>query len=113
MATAAEPQPARRGRRRALDRERLRAIALIVLGATVLTLLTILAFTQLPHYHTPGRGILDNADFRAGFDGWEIGGLVTLDERELGLAILQNRDPEQTVYLRRTVDLPPAGPASG
>lgn len=106
MATTAEPRSARRGRRAALDRAGLRAIALSVLAATLLTLLTIPTFTHLPRYQLPGRPILENADFREGFEGWEIEGLVTLDDRELGRAILQNRDPERTVYLRRTIDLP-------
>ena len=36
---------------------------------------------------------------------------MTLDEAELGHAILQNRNPKREVYLRRTIPLP-AGPTS-
>ena len=96
-----------RRRRRALGAGALRTIALVVLAAVLLALATLLTFAYLPRYQEGGRPILDNADFREGFRGWQIEGLVTLDESELGRAILQNRDPAQAVYLRRSIALPP------
>lgn len=103
-------QPAARAlrrRRSTLDDRQLRDIGLTVLAAAALTLLTIVAFNYLPRYEMPGQDFMDNADFRDGFEGWEIGGIVTLDEVEVGLATLQNRDPDDFVYLRRTLELPP------
>jgi hypothetical protein len=107
-AAGAEVEARRRGRRRraALDRDALRALTVGVGLATLLALLTIATFAYLPRYQTDGRSILGNADFRKGFQGWQIGGLVTLDEGELGHAILENPDPQREVYLRRTIPLP-------
>jgi len=96
-----------RRRHRALDGAALRALALAVTAAVLLALLTILTFAYLPRYEAAGREVLDNADFRDGFSGWQLEGLVSLDETELGLAILQNRDHARAVWLRRTIDLPP------
>jgi hypothetical protein len=94
-----------------LDRGALRALSVAVGLATLLALLTIATFGYMPRYQTDGRSVLDNADFREGFQGWQIAGLVTLDEAELGHAILQNPDPQREVYLRRTISLP-KGPTS-
>ncbi len=105
-AEAEEPRRERR-RRRALSTSALRALAVVVMLATMLALLTIATFVYLPRYQQAGRSVLDNADFREGFRDWEYEGLVTLDEAELGLVILQNWDPERAVVLRRTVSLPP------
>jgi hypothetical protein len=107
-AAGAEVQDRRRGRRRraALDRDSLRALTVGVGLAALLALLTIATFGYLPRYQTEGRSILENADFVEGFQGWQIGGLVTLDEGELGHAILENPDPRREVYLRRTIPLP-------
>ena len=109
MSIAAEldARERRRRRRRRLDAGALRSLALVVLIALLLASSTILAFAYLPRYQEEGRPILANADFRQGFRDWQLEGLVTLDETELGLAILQNRDPGQAVYLRRTITLPP------
>ncbi len=96
-----------RRRRRSLDQRALRAVAFAVLAASGLALLTILTFAYLPRYEPAGRSILDNADFREGFRGWEAEGLATLDEAELGHAILQNHNRERTAYLHRRVALPP------
>ena len=96
-----------RRRSRALDGAALRALALAVVAAVLLALLTIATFAHLPRYEASGRPILDNADFREGFRGWQLEGLVTLDESELGRATLQNRDPARAVWLRRTIELPP------
>ena len=100
-----------RRRRAALDGGALRALTIGVAAATLLALLTIVTFGYLPRYQPDGRSVLDNADFREGFRGWQIDGLVTLDEAELGHAILQNLDPGRQVYLRRTIPLPD-GPTS-
>ncbi len=100
-----------RRRRATLDGDALRALTIWVGAATLLALLTIVTFGYLPRYQPDGRPVLDNADFREGFRGWQIDGLVTLDETELGHAILQNLDPEREVYLRRTIRLPD-GPTS-
>jgi hypothetical protein len=96
-----------RRRQRSLDGDALRALALAVVAAVLLALLTILTFAYLPRYEAQGRPILDNADFREGFHGWQLEGLVSLDESELGLATLQNRDRARAAWLRRTIDLPP------
>jgi len=106
-AIGASARGAVRRRRAALDDRQWREIGLTVLAAALLTVLTIVTFNYLPRYDFPGEDLLDNADFRHGFEGWEIGGIVTLDEVELGLATLQNRDPDDFVYLRRTLELPP------
>jgi len=108
MSIAAEldARHGRRARRRKLRAGTLRAIALVVMAAVLLALATLLTFAYLPRYQEDGRPILDNADFRDGFRGWQIEGLVTLDESELGHAVLQNRDPAQAVYLRRSIGLP-------
>jgi hypothetical protein len=87
----------------------LRAIGHAVLAAAVLSLLTILTFTTLPRYQMPGEPWLDNLDFQHGFEGWETSGIVTLSEDQMGLVHLQNRNPEEPVYLRRILDLPPGG----
>jgi hypothetical protein len=110
MSIAAEidaREPRRRRRRRPLDAGALRSLAIVVLAATLLAFATLLTFGYLPRYQDDGRPILANADFREGFRDWQLEGLVTLDETELGLAILQNRDPGRAVYLRRTIALPP------
>jgi VanZ like family len=96
-----------RARQRALDGPALRALALAVLAAVLLALLTIATFAYLPRYEAAGRPILDNADFREGFRDWQLEGLVSLDESELGHATLQNRDHARAVWLRRTIELPP------
>jgi len=108
MSIAAEldARHGRRARRRKLRAGTLRAIARVVMAAVLLALATLLTFAYLPRYQEDGRPILDNADFRDGFRGWQIEGLVTLDESELGHAVLQNRDPAQAVYLRRSIGLP-------
>jgi hypothetical protein len=109
MSIAAEidARERRRRRRRRLDAGALRSLATLVLAAILLAFSTILTFAYLPRYQEDGRPILANADFRQGFRDWQLEGLVTLDETELGLAILQNRDPERAVFLRRTIELPP------
>lgn len=106
-ATARAERRRPKRRRRSLSAAALRALAGVVISATVLALLTIATFLHQPRYAAEGRPILANADFRQGFDGWQVEGLVMLDEAELGLAILQNWDPERAVFLRRTLTLPP------
>jgi len=96
-----------RRRRRSLTPAQLRRLGLAVLGGILLTLSTIATFGYLPRYQLPGEPILDNADFRAGFRDWHPVGLVTLDEVELGLVILQNLAPDRITYLRRVIPLPP------
>jgi hypothetical protein len=104
----AAPGDARgRRRRRGLSHKQLRTIGVTVLAGVLWTLLTIATFTGLPRYDLPGEPYLDNLDFRDGFRDWETSGIVTLDEVELGLATLQNRNPDEAVYLRRTIALPP------
>lgn len=85
----------------------LRRVGLTVLAAVVLALLTIVTFLHLPRYELPGTPVLPNADFRDGFTGWQIEGLISLDEVELGLAVLLNHDPHKVVFLRHTIELPP------
>lgn len=105
---AADARPARRRRRRREPGERqLRAAARTLLATALLMLLTIATFAYLPRYELPGEPLIDNLDFQDGFRGWETAGIITLDEVELGRAILQNRNPERAVYLRRTIELPP------
>ena len=112
-AAGADAREGRRARRRRepLNGSALRALTLAVIATTLLALLTIVTFGYLPRYQTDGRSVLDNADFRDGFRGWQVEGLVTLDEAELGHAILQNLDPAHEVSLRRTIPLP-AGPTN-
>jgi hypothetical protein len=93
-------------RRRSLSGGALRALALAVVAGALLALLTIATFLYQPRYEPEGRGVLANADFRAGFEGWQVEGLVTLDETELGRAMLQNWDPARAVFLRQTIALP-------
>ncbi len=100
-----------RRRRATLDGDALRALTIGVGAAVLLALLTIVTFGYMPRYQPDGRPVLDNADFREGFQGWQIDGLVTLDEAELGHAILQNLDRTREVYIRRTIPLPD-GPTS-
>ena len=111
MSVAAERRgPSRAGappRRRPLSSAALRGLAAVVIAAALLALLTIATFLYLPRYQEEGRSVLANADFREGFKDWEYEGLVTLDETELGLVILQNWDPQRAVVLRHTVSLPP------
>lgn len=114
MASGAESlakRPARAGlsraRKEGLDHRQLRAIGLTVVAAAVLTVLTIITFNYLPRYDLPGEPYITNADFRAGFAGWEIGGIVTLDEAEVGVATLQSHSSDDEVYLRREIVLPP------
>ncbi len=107
-AAGADAREGRRARRRrqTLDGSGLRALTMAVVATTLLALLTIVTFGYLPRYQADGRSVLDNADFRDGFRGWQVEGLVTLDEAELGHAILQNLEPAGEVYLRRTIQLP-------
>jgi hypothetical protein len=108
--TAAAAAAARRrtGWRRWLDGvRRWRMVVLAITTTLALILGTIVTFLDLPRYQLPGQPILDNADFGAGFRGWQVEGLVSLDESEPGAARLQNRDPEASAFLRRTIDLPP------
>jgi hypothetical protein len=109
-ATRAEA-PGRAGRPGSLKRGGLRALMLAIGLAALLALLTIATFAYLPRYQAAGHPVLDNADFKDGFRGWRTAGLVTLDEAEVGRAILQNHDPQREVYLRRAISLPP-GPVS-
>ena len=95
-----------RRRRRRLSGGALRALAAAVGAGALLALLTIATFLYQPRYQPEGRPVLANADFRAGFEGWQTEGLVTLDESELGHAMLQNWDPARAVFLRQTVALP-------
>jgi hypothetical protein len=92
--------------RRRSDGQR-RVIMTTIALVIVLALATILAFRHLPRYQLPGRSILINGDFQAGFAGWQIDGLISLDETEVGMAVLQNRDAGHSVYLRRVLRLPP------
>jgi hypothetical protein len=113
-AAAGTDAPDKRRTRRprgSLNGSALRALSAGIGLATLLALLTIATFGYMPRYRTDGRSVLENADFREGFQGWQIAGLVTLDEAELGHAILQNPDPDREVYLRRTIPLP-QGPTS-
>jgi len=105
-AEAAERAARRPRRRRSLSGAALRALAAAVGAGALLALLTIATFLYLPRHQAEGRAVLANADFRAGFEGWQTAGLVTLDETELGHAMLQNWDPARAVYLRQTVALP-------
>lgn len=93
--------------RQELDPDHLWTIGLAVLIAVGLTILTIVTFIYLPRYDLPGEPYIDNADFRDGFAGWDIGGIVTLDEVEVGLARLQSNNPDDEVFLRRRIDVPP------
>jgi hypothetical protein len=111
-ATRAEAPGRRRARRPgSLERGGLRALMLAIGVAALLALLTIATFAYLPRYQARGHSLLDNADFRDGFRGWRTAGLVTLDEAEVGHAILQNHGPQREVYLRRAISLP-RGPIS-
>ena len=112
-AAGADARDGRRARRRrqSLDGSALRALTLAVVATTVLALLTIVTFGYMPRYQADGRPVLDNADFRDGFRGWQVEGLVTLDEAELGHAILQSLEPAGEVSLSRTITLP-EGPTS-
>lgn len=103
-----DERPARAARRRrgGLGPRELRAVGLSMVVAALLTLLTILTFYHLPRYDLAAEPLLDNLDFRDGFRGWDTLGLITLDEGELGRAILQNRKPDHPVYLRRAIELP-------
>jgi hypothetical protein len=94
-------------RRRSMAFADLLRVGLTVLAAVVLALLTIVTFLHLPRHQLPGTSVLPNADFREGFAGWQIEGLISLDEVEVGLAILQNHDPAKAAFLRRTIELPP------
>jgi hypothetical protein len=108
--SAGSPAAARRPRRRLgwlEGLQRRRAVVLAIATALALILGTIVAFLDLERYRLPGQPVLDNADFSDGFRGWRVEGLVTLDQSEIGRARLQNRDPGQAVYLRRTIELPP------
>ena len=86
---------------------RWRMVVLAVATTLALILGTIITFLDLQRYQLPGQPVLDNADFGAGFRGWQVEGLVSLDESEAGAAWLQNRDPEAPAFLRRTIELPP------
>lgn len=95
-----------RRRERRLSERQLRHV-LLTMGATVVLIVaTMIAFTALPRFAEPGLRWLPNMDFRQGFEGWQTQGIVTLGETELGHAILQNRNPDQSVYLRRLIELP-------
>ncbi len=107
MSASASSAGRRVARRRTTTWSDYRQAGLTVLAGALLTLLTVAVFNYLPRYALSGRSILTNTDFAKGFEGWEVAGLVTLDETELGHAILQNRNPEQSVYLRRRINLPP------
>jgi hypothetical protein len=107
-ATGTQAPDRQRARRRRGSPEPggLRALSLAIGLAGLLTLLTLATFAYLPRYHPDDRPLLDNADFRDGFRGWQRAGLVTLNEAEVGYAILQNADPQREAYLRRTISLP-------
>ncbi|HEX6144635.1 MAG TPA: VanZ family protein [Geminicoccaceae bacterium] len=79
----------------------------VMLLAILLILATVVTFTVLPRYQEQGVPVADNLDFSEGFRGWSTSGIITLDETELGHAILQNRDPEAIVHLYRQIELPP------
>jgi hypothetical protein len=78
-----------------------------VVTTLALILGTIITFLDLPRYDLPGHPVLDSADLDAGFRGWQVEGLVSLDESEAGAVRLQNRNPETSAFLRRTIELPP------
>lgn len=100
-ATVTDEPAGRRGQRQ-------RRVVMVTIAVVIaLALATILTFRHLPRYELPGRSILTNGDFRAGFTDWDIDGLISLDESEIGMAVLQNRDAGHSVYLRRMVRLPP------
>lgn len=107
MASEDERGPSARRQR---DRHH-RMVAATIAVVVVLALATVLTFRHLPRYDLPGRSILTNGDFHDGFAGWQIEGLVSLDETEVGRAVLQNRNQQGSVYLRRALRLPP-GPTS-
>jgi hypothetical protein len=107
-AAAAAAARQRTGWRRWLDGvRRWRMVVLAITTTLALVLGTIVTFLDLPRYQLPGRPVLDNADFTAGFRGWQIEGSVGLDESEAGAARLENRDPGTSALLRRTINLPP------
>jgi hypothetical protein len=107
-AAAAAATRQRTGWRRWLDGvRRWRMVVLAITTTLALVLGTIVTFLDLPRYQLPGRPVLDNADFTAGFRGWQIEGSVGLDESEAGAARLENRDPGTSALLRRTINLPP------
>jgi hypothetical protein len=85
----------------------LRLVGVMVVIAVLLALATIVTFVHLPRYQLPGEPALPNTDFAGGFADWDIDGLISLDETEMGLVVLQNRDPEKLVHLRQTLYLPP------
>ena len=96
-----------RTRERRLSERQLRRILLTMAATALLAVVTVLAFTALPRFEQPGERWLANMDFRHGFEGWQTNGIITLDETELGHVTLQNRNPDQSVYLRRLIELPP------
>jgi hypothetical protein len=107
-AAAAAAARQRTGWRRWLDGvRRWRMVVLAITTTLALVLGTIVTFLDLPRYQLPGRPVLDNADFAAGFRGWQIEGAVGLDESEAGAVRLQNPDPGTSAFLRRTIDVSP------
>jgi VanZ family protein len=106
-AAAAAVERSRRRIRWLESIRRWRVVVLAVVTTLALILGTIVTFLDLQRYALPGRPVLDNADFGAGFRGWQVEGLVTQDETEAGAVRLQNRNPETPAFLRRTIELPP------
>lgn len=90
-----------------LGEQQFRRVAATILATLFLIVLTVLLFTVLPRYSSPGQPLVENLDFEHGFRGWSANGIVTLEEAEPGRATLRNLDPDEAVYLRRLVELPP------
>jgi hypothetical protein len=87
--------------------QQVRQVTAAMLATLFLIALTVVVFTMLPRFVAPGQPLVENLDFEHGFRGWSANGLVTLDETARGQATLRNLDPDEAVYLRRLIELPP------
>ncbi len=112
MSQRPEPPPVaapgrRRGRRVRRRRRHCARCAWPGGGAgALLALLTIATFLYQPRYEAVGARSSPTPISAPASRVGETEGLVTLDETELGHAMLQNWDPARAVFLRQAVALP-------
>lgn len=90
----------RRRRRRGPEPRALRLAGLAILAASLWTAFTIATFGYLPRYQLPGESFLETADF---LEDWQAQGNVAT---ETGVVRLESLDPDETTWLRRTIQLP-------
>lgn len=96
----------RKRRRRSVKTDR-RGFIAVVCATLLMIALTLFVFFMVERYQPVGATLLTGPPFSAGLDDWAKNGDVTPDSDGGEQVTLRNDDPDERVFLKRIVELPP------